>query len=357
MRQAYIDGSTIARMLVCVKDESGLGDVVVVGSMNADHTVVVEKMPQPGETTIGGPMTIHAGGKSANQASTCAHLGQRTHMLGAVGTDANAELLVAELMRVGVVTSDIQHVSGASGSTVIVVDARGENFVVVSPGSNSSVTAEYVHRHRRAIESASVLGLCLESPFETAVASTAIASASDTTVVLNVSPMPSNDEFAELRALCQRVDVVIMNEHEATQFLGFTEAIGLDSDWTDIYHGLRDRGLHRVIVTLGADGSMVLGADAGMGSLPCSAGKVDDDAIVHIPALHVTPVDTTGAGDAFMGSVLAGLAHGAGLVDSCLMASVVSAYATLGRGAQSSYGDTNQIIEFLRQRVASQDVG
>lgn len=350
MKQARIDGSLIARMLSVIAGTGRDGaDVAVVGSMNADYTVEVETMPEPGETILAGPMVIYPGGKSANQASSCARLGQRTHMLGAVGSDSNADMLVGKLSAAGVDVSDIEHVQGPSGSTMIVVDVHGENFVVVSRGSNERVTPEYVRQHRGVIQSAAVLGLCLESPLPTVTEAAMIASPCDTQVVLNISPMPPAENTDELEQLIRYVDIVIMNEHETSQFLGLDTAIGLDDDWDVIRRRLAAKGLDQVIVTLGAAGSMVL-RSAGVSN--DRRVTVEADEVVHIPAFKVTPVDTTGAGDSFMGSVLAGLAHGNTLVDSCLLASVVSAYSTSGKGAQSSYGDAHQVLDFLNRRGA-----
>jgi ribokinase len=350
MKQAQIDAPSLARILSgLVEERAGRSDVAVVGSMNADYTVEVDAMPRPEETIFSGPMAIHPGGKSANQASSCAHLGQRTHMLGAVGDDANADMLTDELAKAGVMTSGIERVEGPSGSTVIVVDRHGENFVVVSRGANASVTPAYVRRHKDVIVSAAVLGLCLESPMDTVVEAAEIAAAAGTRVILNISPMPSQRDAVALERLIGLADVIIMNEHETAQFLGRDSAIDIDDDWNAVRRELAGKGLHHVVVTLGGQGSVVMTGDgdrAGDGMM--SDG--DDDGIVHVPAVSVTPVDTTGAGDSFMGATLAGLAHGNALVDACRLASVVAAYATTGRGAQSSYGNAKQVLDLVRGR-------
>lgn len=308
-----------------------VGRVAVIGSMNADYTVEVAQMPQPGETIKGGPMVILPGGKSANQAASCARLGQETRMLGAVGSDENASFLTGELEDAGVDISGIEHVDGPSGSTVIVVDSEGENFIVVSSGSNGEVTPEYAARHAEVIENAAVLGVCLETPLDTVTAAARIAAKAGTAVVLNVSPLP--DHVPE--QLIAATDIVMMNEHETSDFLGLDEVLTLESDWERVHSKLAARGVDRAVITLGAAGSVVLNGAA---------------ELVHIPAFAVTPVDTTGAGDSFMGSTLAGLASGMSLVESCSTASVVSAYSTLAVGAQSSYGNASQILDFVRER-------
>ena len=120
------------------------GSVSVVGSMNVDYTVVTERLPKPGETVNGGPLTLLPGGKSANQASAAARIGAQGRMFGAVGEDANAAFLLEHLRDAGVDTSHIAAVAGPSGTTVITVDANGENTIVYSAGSNGEVSVDYV---------------------------------------------------------------------------------------------------------------------------------------------------------------------------------------------------------------------
>ena len=146
------------------------GAVSVVGSMNADYTVTTERLPKPGETVLGGPLRVLPGGKSGNQAVSAARLGAKVRLFGALGSDANADFLLEALNDTGVDTSYIRHVNGASGTTVITVDAAGENTIVYSPGSNAYVSVEYIQSMRDNLTSADVLGLCLESPMETVTA-------------------------------------------------------------------------------------------------------------------------------------------------------------------------------------------
>ncbi|MFT8592646.1 MAG: ribokinase [Bifidobacterium sp.] len=332
MKQLKLNKDEIMDELDRIASSSLAAHVSIVGSMNADHVVEVDAMPKPGETIVGGPMAIHAGGKSANQAASCARLQLQTDMIGAVGSDANADFLLHELEKVGVATAHVEHVNGPSGSTIIVVDPHGENFIVVSSGANAKVDAECIHRHAAVIERSDILGLCLEAPLAAVIEAAHVAHAADTTVLLNISPMPEDLNEALRHALADAADIVIMNEHETAQWLRMESEPGLESDWESINDRLHATGLDRVVVTLGSAGAVVL----------------DGPDVVHVPACKVKPVDTTGAGDSFMGSVLAGLASGNALASSCTVASAVSAYSTLGRGAQSSYGDAQEIIDFVQ---------
>lgn len=302
------------------------GTVSVIGSMNADYTVSTERLPGPGETVNGGPLRILPGGKSGNQAAAAALIGARVRMFGAVGTDANADFLLGKLADSGVDTRYIRHVPGPSGTTVITVDADGENTIVYSPGSNAQVTTAYAESMREAITAAPVIGLCLESPIDTVTAVARMGREAGATVLLNNSPFTT-----ELPAkLIEAADILLVNEHEMAQLLGIDEPEDDDwdgVDWHAIATAMHEYGFAQAVVTLGGDGSVV----------------IDGDDIHRIAPVRVQAVDTTGCGDSFMGTVLAGLSSGMTLMDSAQLASYVSAYAAMSAGAQASYGNAEQI--------------
>lgn len=302
------------------------GTVCVIGSMNADYTVSAERLPGPGETVNGGPLQVLPGGKSGNQAAAAARIGANVRFFGAVGSDDNADFLLSKLADAGVDTQYVRHVPGASGTTVITVDTHGENTIVYSPGSNAQVTVDYVESMREAITDAPTVGLCLESPIDTVTAVARMAHSSGSTVLLNNSPFTT-----ELpNELIEASDILLVNEHEMAQLLHIGEPD--DGDWDSVdWHAIADAmhnyGFYQAVVTLGGDGSVV----------------IDGNSVHRIGSVHVQAVDTTGCGDAFMGTVLAGLSSGMTLVDSAHLASYVSAYAATGLGAQASYGSADQI--------------
>lgn len=164
------------------------GTVSVIGSMNADYTVTAQRLPGPGETITGGPLQLLPGGKSGNQAAAAARIGATVQMFGAVGSDSNADFLLGALGEAGVNTTHVRRVLGPSGTTVITVDATGENTIVYSPGSNAQVTVDYVESVRDALARSSVLGLCLESPIETVTAAARMCHEAGVKVLLNDSP-------------------------------------------------------------------------------------------------------------------------------------------------------------------------
>ena len=307
------------------------GTVSVIGSMNADYTVTAQRLPGPGETITGGPLQLLPGGKSGNQAAAAAKIGAAVRMFGAVGSDSNADFLLEQLEQAGVDVSNVRRVLGPSGTTVIVVDAEGENIIVYSPGSNAQVTVDYVHSMKEQLVSSSVLGLCLESPIETVTAAAQMCHEAGVKVLLNDSPFTPTIP-AEL---IEASDVLLVNEHEMAQLLGIDEPDDDDwdgFDWQNAADRMAEYGFNEAIVTLGGDGSVVLNTAAPEGQR-----------IVRIAPVKVDAVDTTGCGDSFMGTVLAGLASGFSLQDAAKLASYVSAYAATGYGAQASYGTAAQI--------------
>ncbi len=312
------------------------GTVSVVGSMNADYTVTTERLPKPGETVNGGPLQVLPGGKSGNQAAAAARIGAKVQMFGAVGSDGNADFLLAKLGEAGVNTTHVRKVLGPSGTTVITVDANGENAIVYSPGSNAHVTVEYVESEKKALTASKVLGLCLESPIETVTAAAKMCHDAGVKVLLNNSPFrPSLP-----KDLVDNSDILLVNEHEMAQLLQIEEPENDDwsgFDWNFALAKMQEFGYDQAIVTLGGDGSVVLDATS-------------DEQVHRIAPVHVHAVDTTGCGDSFMGTVLAGLASDMSLSEAAELASYVSAYAATSYGAQASYGNAAQIREAFEDK-------
>lgn len=303
------------------------GRVAVLGSMNADYTVRTQRLPQPGETVAGGQLEILPGGKSSNQAATAALLGAQVGMFGALGTDTNADFLASKLAGAGVRTEHIARMDGPSGTTVITVaESDGENTIVYSPGANHKLTVDYVRSHAAELTSYSVLGLCLESPMDAVIEAARTACAAGMTVLLNDSPFMAHLPVE----LIDNVDILLANEHEVAQIIGLDPDIEWASaDWSAIGQALHKLGFDRAIITLGALGSCV----------------IDGETIERVDGVRVDAVDTTGCGDSYMGTVLAGLASDLSLADSARLAAYVAAYAACGYGAQASYGTAQQIYE------------
>ena len=237
------------------------GTVAVVGSMNVDYTITTARLPEPGETVNGGPLVLLPGGKSGNQAAAAALLGADVRMFGAVGSDSNADFLLGHLAAAGVDTSHVRHVDGPSGLTVITVDDTAENTIVYSAGSNAQVSVDYVESKIGELTGADVLGLCLESPIETVTACARMCHEAGVRVLLNDSPFTA-DLPAEL---IEHTDILLVNEIEMAQLLDLQAPADDDwsaFDWPLVLERLEAIGIRQAVVTLGADGSVVLDATA-----------------------------------------------------------------------------------------------
>ena len=290
--------------------------IIVVGSINADLAVQVHRHPKPGETLMGSGGTITPGGKGANQAVAAALQGASVRFVGAVGNDAYATPALRYLTKSGVDLTGISHVEDTTGLAVIAISADGENTIIVIPGANAWVDAGAVKQHTTDIAAADIVLLQGEIPaegFQTAV------DAATHRVVINLAPVVPVDRDALLQA-----DPLMANEHEAAlvlQQLGYEVAEEDSKNPEKLAADLLDAGFASVVLTLGAAGALVATPEGNE----------------LVPSPKVTAVDTTGAGDAFAGALVARLDAGDSLLDAAHHAVRVAAYAVTGRGAQDSY--------------------
>ncbi|MGB3184976.1 MAG: ribokinase [Ornithinimicrobium sp.] len=222
--------------------------MLVFGSLNADLTVRVERFPDPGETLNGSELVTAPGGKSSNQAVAAALLGSSVRLVGAVGDDAHGRFLLDQAREAGVDVSQVRaDADHATGSAMIVVDASGENTIIVSPGANGLHTA--ASAGETDVAGADVLCLCLEVPLNAVEAAARRGHEAGALVVLNLSPytkVPST--------LLGHVDVLLVNQNEAELVVG-REVAG---DWAATLEAFIGLGVDRVVVTLGAEGAVVL---------------------------------------------------------------------------------------------------
>ncbi|HEV2780307.1 MAG TPA: ribokinase [Actinophytocola sp.] len=273
-------------------------DIVVLGSANADLVVEVDRRPAAGETVLGSDTSVLPGGKGANTAVAAGRLGAGVAFLGAVGADAHGDLLLDSLRSAGVDVSLVRRRDRPTGIAYITVTPDGENSIVVSPGANAALDVSDVD-----IDGARVLVASLEVPVPVVEHAVAEAVARGVRVVLNLSPVArlSAETLAGL-------DPLVVNEHEAAWLLG-----GAPDP-----PRLLELGVRSAVVTLGARGAVV----------------VEDGRTREIAAPEVTPVDTTGAGDAFTGALAVGLARGADLVSAAELGVRVAAESVTRPGAQ-----------------------
>lgn len=269
------------------------GLVVVVGSINVDYVVEVAHLPTPGETVTGGRQSVHPGGKGANQAVAAARSGAQVELIARVGTDDAGVARIAQLKNEGVGTTFVATTEGkATGTAVVLVAADGENAIVVSPGANQCLDVGDIERAAALLIDATLLVMQTEVPLS-AIQRAAELVGPDTIRVLNCAPyIPLAPELLEL------VDVLIVNAVEALQLLG--EPTTSDLDPARVAERLRDLGPPIVVITRGAEGALA----------------ATDRGIVQVPAPPTLVVDTTGAGDAFVGAFSARLAAHASMAEA-----------------------------------------
>jgi ribokinase len=283
--------------------------VVVVGSINADLVVCAERIPPPGETVLGRDLQQFSGGKGANQAVACARMGASVRMIGCVGNDPFGRFLLEALGSDGVDTTYVRSVADKpSGVALITVDKDGQNAIVVSPGANSLVNADFVFQCQAAFEGASVLVLQLETPLDGVILAAKLAKERGIRVVLN--PAPAQTLPKELLSL---VDDVIPNQSELALLTG-------TSDVETGISVLQKMGPDRVVVTLGADGAVL----------------ADKSARKRFDAKKVRAVDTTAAGDSFVGAYVVAVAEGVDETKACQFGIAAGAICVTSAGAQAS---------------------
>lgn len=254
-----------------------MADVFVVGSVNQDFVLRLERRPEPGETVTDAELGLYAGGKGANQAAAAALLGSRTSLLGRVGEDSFGADLLAGLTRRGVDTSLVRALRDTpTGSAFITVTPDGQNAIVVSPGANRRLDPEHVDGAAAAIGQARVLVTQMELPPETVYRAAAVAASAGVRVLLNLAP-PREVPKDVLEVL----DPLVVNESEASFLLG--RRIDGPDEAVKAASSLIGLGCRSVVLTLGAAGAVV----------------ADGDITELLPAPVVSAVDTTAAGDAF----------------------------------------------------------
>ncbi|MER6532810.1 ribokinase [Streptomyces sp. 900105755] len=281
--------------------------IAVLGSMNMDLVAYAEKAPQLGETVTGRAFRTIPGGKGANQAIAAARAGATVSMIGAVGHDAYGVRLRETLEHSGVDTDSLRTIEGPSGTAHIVVDDEGGNAIVVIPGANGTVD-HLSPGDEGVIASADMLLLQLEIPLAAVVAGAQAARRHGIRTVLTPSParpLPSE--------LLDNIDLLVANEREAATLTDRT-------DPRDAAAALLDQ-VPQVIVTLGAAGSLYLTRDA---------------APLVIPAPHVTTVDSTGAGDTFVGALAVALAEEKPIREALSWAAAAAAISVQREGATES---------------------
>jgi ribokinase len=300
-------------------------NVLVIGSSNTDMLIKVDRIPQSGETILGGEFATAAGGKGANQAVGAARAGGAVTFIGRVGRDTLGRIALDALRANDINTENvISDRANPSGVALIFVAKTGQNSIAVAPGANGKLSPADIRKAKSAFRNASVLLLQLEIPLRTVQAALDLAVAAGVRVILN--PAPAQPLPARL---LQQVYLLTPNEVEASRLAGIT----VNSEETAAQAAARlvARGAQNVIITMGARGAYVSGG--GVRRL--------------IPGYKVPAVDATGAGDAFNGALAVAVAERKSLFAAAAFANAAAALSVTRLGAQSSAPVRKEIEQML----------
>mgnify|MGYP001637534979 FL=1 len=304
------------------------GNLVVLGSINADHILNLNSFPTPGETVTGSHYQVAFGGKGANQAVAAGRSGANIAFIACTGDDDIGERVRKQLASDNIDTAPVSVISGeATGVALIFVNAEGENVIAIHAGANAALSPALVDAQHDRIAQASALLMQLESPIESVLAAAKIARRHNTTVALN--PAPARELPDELLSL---VDIITPNETEAEKLTGIR--VENDEDAAKAALALHAKGIHTVLITLGSRG--VWASVNGEGH--------------RVPGFKVDAVDTIAAGDTFNGALITALLEETPLPEAIRFAHAAAAIAVTRKGAQPSVPWREEIEAFLGQQ-------
>jgi ribokinase len=301
--------------------------IVVIGSLNMDLVVQAPRHPDPGETLTGTGFHTVPGGKGANQAVAASRMGAHVTMIGCVGADAFGDQMIAALNAAGVDVGRIERVQDATGVALITVSERGDNTIVVVPGANGAVTPEQVRVNEDFIAGADAVLLQLEVPLPAVKTAAEIASHHNVPVILNPAPaQPLGPEILRF------VSYLIPNEHEAA-LLSQREPATI-AELGDVAASLRALGAESVIITLGERGAVLW----------------EGDETSRIAAFPIRSLDSTAAGDAFVGAFAVSLSEGMTPKEATLWGCAAGGLACTALGAQPSLPARERVLRLIAGR-------
>jgi ribokinase len=308
--------------------------IVVVGSANIDLVTYTDEFPRPGETIFGRSFSLGFGGKGANQAVAASLCGAQVSMVARVGDDLFGPANIENYRSLGIDVTRVLVTPGvSSGVAPIFVESSGQNRIWVVKGANDCLSPADIDAASEVLRTADFIVLQLEIPLETVYYALRFAREHGIRTILNPAP----GQPLDLKQV-SNADYVIPNETEAEALSG-SPVRNLDDARASAHHLLR-QGVRRVIVTLGANGALCVGADGER----------------HVPPFKVATVDTTGAGDAFIGSLACFLASGVAEEDAIARANLYAALSTTAPGTQKSFATRAQFDEEWQLRLPAAPV-
>lgn len=302
-----------------------MSKIIVIGSSNTDMVVKSDRLPLPGETILGGEFIMTAGGKGANQAVAIAKMNGDLTFVAKVGKDVFGEQAIQNYSKLGINTDYIFRDDVSSGIALIMVDEHAENCISVASGANGKLSKEDINLVRDVIEKSDILLMQLEIPVEVIEYATDVAYNAGVKVILNPAPA----KYINSGTL-NKLYLITPNTTEA-QILSGIQIINIDSA-KKAAEVLADKGVRNVIITLGAEGSLIL----------TEARK-----FYFIESRKMDAVDTTAAGDVYNGALCVALSEGKDMVAAAKFAALASSISVTRMGAQSSIPERAEVDELI----------
>ena len=300
---------------------------LVIGSLNMDMTVKVEELPKLGETIFGNDFYESCGGKGANQAVAVSKLGMKTEMIGMVGKDSQGEKLIQNLNKYGIISDNVIKSDELTGRAIITVDKKGDNNIIVISGSNFKITKEHIQAKQDVIASSDVVILQNEIPSETVEFS--LLKAKELGKITIFNPAPARKLSGEV---FKNTDYLILNETEMEEIF---EIKFNDEKYTEkISIKKKEYGIKNIILTLGDKGSILFS---------------EDNNIKKYDVYKVKAVDTTAAGDSFIGAITTKICESGNPDEAIKYATAVSAIVVTRQGAQDSIPTREEIEKFIEE--------
>jgi len=303
-------------------------NITVIGSINMDIVTTVEKHPVTGETVTGWGTVYLPGGKGANQAVATYLAGGNVSMVGAIGNDIFANDLIENLENIGLNTKYILHKNTNSGLAFITVNSQGDNNIILSQGANGELAIKDIKQMEAVFNKTDILLLQNEIPWETTEFSIEEAHRKGVKVVFN--PAPASNVNKESFS---KVDILVLNESEASVFTNMK--VENVSQAKKAMCKLLELGIKEVIVTLGVNGSLYAN---------------EDGTTIYTPSFKVPVLDTTAAGDTFIGAFVSTISKNLSIKNSLEFATAAAALAVTKKGAQTSIPNRDAINKFLESK-------
>lgn len=310
-----------------MKDSDNMNKkVLVIGSLNMDYSISVDKLPSPGETVLGSDFLLVPGGKGANQAYGLGKLGANVSMIGAVGDDDNGRLLLENLKSVNVNIDGIEVISGEkTGCAFVNVDSNSENNIIVIGGANLKVDKHIIDKNISKVKEADIIVMQLEIPIDTIKYVLELTKEDNKIIIIDPAPAKKNID----KDIFNNVDFIKPNITELEILSGMK--INNDIDVVQAANKMLELGVKNVIVTLGENGSILVSKDKNK----------------KFETLKVNAVDSTAAGDSFVAGLALSLSENKPLENSIKYAHIVSSYSVTKKGAQSSIPSKEDLNEFI----------